>query len=629
MRGKQDSSPLVTKDVSGQQPRAALDRRDFFKAAGLSSAAIAAAGLGLGAMAGVLGGCSPAESGTSGATQDSPDETYYLYGDQNHITFAQSCDVLIVGSGIAGLSAALPLAQAGKSVIVAEKLDLLGGTAVNSGGLMFVAGTEVQKQAGLSETPDEAWEKRVQILKALNIPHLERARELYLGATEWVNVLVDQCGSSFENPAEYWLPSDIMTSEGESHEGESQDTSKPESSETSTDAIQVANTGDTGSDDETATSEESSQEQGESSAEASREVSAGTPDEASTESSNDASEKAPQDDTLASQPPSGASSHPSFLLPRNGIGSMINVMSPLRDTLTSLGVTFLTSHQAKAFIVNSKGEKRGMRFLVNKPDSTVDIKAQSIIIASGGFASNPAFVHKYAPTWDQVGSYDFSQTGDGQRLCSDADIALSGMEEHVYVTGDVPWTDGWIYFGPTLIVSALGQRFAREDAATSAAATCFKNGLGYWWTIFDNQLVKSSQGRSIAELVNKYPQRVIGPVNSKEELAKAMGLADSALDQSFNDYEALVKAGNDTAFGRTESLTALAPPFYAIKQRPVRFASAGGISTDAVGHVLTGMGVASKNVYACGAVADGGGEGIASCGACGLRVGRTALADLG
>lgn len=614
MKGSQASSQPAVKDTLEQLNEAALNRRDFFKAAGVSSVTLAAASLGLGVAAATLGGCTSGGSSASGnnAAQDAPDETYHIYGNQANLSFTHSCDVLVIGSGIAGLSAALPLAQAGKSVIVAEKLDLLGGAAINSSGLMFVADTEIQKNAGINETVDEAWGDREQFLKSINTPHLERAKELYAAATEWVNTLADQCGSSFEDPAGYWNSSATPVS--------LEETSSEEGSENENQLTDQQIIPATGSSDEVSTDS-----QGDDS---------DTAGSSSDESVGESEDGAGGSDDESGQEAAGTSSaelsdKPSFLLPRNGIGSMINVMSPLRDTLTNLGVMFLTSHRARAFIVNSQGDIRGMHFVVDKPDATVNIKAQSVIVATGGFSSSPNLVHEFAPIWDQVGSYSYSETGDGQQICADAEITLSGMEDHVYLSGDIPWTDVWSIFAPTLVVSALGQRFAREDAAVVIAETCYKSGLGYWWTIFDNQLVKSSQGRSVAELINKHAQRVIGPYDSKEELAKAMGLAESSLDQVFSDYEAMVHAASDAAFGRTRHLVAMEPPYYAVKQRPVRFASSGGVSIDSAGHVLSGMGVVSKNVYACGAVADGGGEGIASCGACGLLVGRTALHDLG
>ena len=65
-------------------------------------------------------------------------------------------DVLVVGLGCAGASAALDAIAAGASVVVAERASAGGGTSANSGGVIYLGGgTPVQKDCGFDDTPDE------------------------------------------------------------------------------------------------------------------------------------------------------------------------------------------------------------------------------------------------------------------------------------------------------------------------------------------------------------------------------------------------------------------------------------------------------------------------------------------
>ncbi len=65
-----------------------------------------------------------------------------------------SADVVIVGSGGAGLSAAITAANAGKSVILLERLGIVGGDTALSGGEMAVPGNWVQQQSGIQDSPE-------------------------------------------------------------------------------------------------------------------------------------------------------------------------------------------------------------------------------------------------------------------------------------------------------------------------------------------------------------------------------------------------------------------------------------------------------------------------------------------
>src|SRR3974390_3465501 len=66
------------------------------------------------------------------------------------------CDVLVVGSGCAGLSAAVTAGHHGLKVLVVEKEPRFGGTSARSGGWLWIPGTSLAKAWGIHETPEQA-----------------------------------------------------------------------------------------------------------------------------------------------------------------------------------------------------------------------------------------------------------------------------------------------------------------------------------------------------------------------------------------------------------------------------------------------------------------------------------------
>ncbi|QCB96418.1 FAD-dependent oxidoreductase [Arthrobacter sp. PAMC25564] len=65
-------------------------------------------------------------------------------------------DVVVVGSGAAGLVAAVRAADAGLSVLVAEKAARLGGTTAAGGGVMWAPNNRLARDAGFSDSHEDA-----------------------------------------------------------------------------------------------------------------------------------------------------------------------------------------------------------------------------------------------------------------------------------------------------------------------------------------------------------------------------------------------------------------------------------------------------------------------------------------
>ena len=62
----------------------------------------------------------------------------------------ESYDLVIVGSGAGSIPAALAVARAGKTALILEKTDKLGGSTALSGGVMWIPDNPVMKQAGIA-----------------------------------------------------------------------------------------------------------------------------------------------------------------------------------------------------------------------------------------------------------------------------------------------------------------------------------------------------------------------------------------------------------------------------------------------------------------------------------------------
>jgi 3-oxosteroid 1-dehydrogenase len=133
--------------------------------------------------------------------------------------FDETVDFVVVGSGGGSMCAALKLRQAGKSVLILEKTDLIGGTTARSGGVMWIPNNRFMKRDGVPDSPEQANTYMDAVIGDHNdTPGSTRARRAaYVdNGTEMVDFLVDQ-GINL-NRVSYW-PDYYDTHPGGSEEG--------------------------------------------------------------------------------------------------------------------------------------------------------------------------------------------------------------------------------------------------------------------------------------------------------------------------------------------------------------------------------------------------------------------------
>ncbi|MGV3030983.1 flavocytochrome c [Streptococcus suis] len=105
------------------------------------------------------------EEAVSGASQRE-------YTDPSELK--DSYDVVVVGSGGAGMSAAISAKDAGASVVLLEKMPVIGGNTAKSSAGMNASQTKFQEAEGIADSNDKFYEETLKGGKGTNDPELLR-----------------------------------------------------------------------------------------------------------------------------------------------------------------------------------------------------------------------------------------------------------------------------------------------------------------------------------------------------------------------------------------------------------------------------------------------------------------------
>lgn len=102
----------------------------------------------------------------------------------------KEADIVIIGAGGAGMAAAVEAATLGKSVIIVEKMPIVGGNTNRATGGINAAETSIQEKEGIEDTIDTYYDDTFKGGKEENDPELLRVMvENSAEAVDWLNEL--------------------------------------------------------------------------------------------------------------------------------------------------------------------------------------------------------------------------------------------------------------------------------------------------------------------------------------------------------------------------------------------------------------------------------------------------------
>lgn len=459
-------------------------------------------------------------------------------------------DVVIVGAGGAGMTAAITAAAEGKSVVIVESQPMVGGNSVratggmNAGKTVYQDENEFGESAGVEKT-------------------LKTAAEKYADnetITALAKTVSEQWAAYQANPTGYFDSVELM--ELDTMIG-GKGINDPELVETlcanSADAIDWLD------------------EHG---------------------------------ITLHNVSSFGGASVKRIHRPVNAEGKTVSVgsyMIPLlEENCKKAGVKMMLDTTATEILTDANGAAVGIK-ATGSTGETVTVNAKAVVLASGGFGANLDMVVKYKPELKGFMTTNAAGIqGQGIEMAEAIGAATVDMDQiqiHPTVEANTAAliTEGLRGDG-AILINEEGQRFIDEVGTRDvvSAAEIAQTG-SYSWLVVDQAMVDAS---SVIQGYIKKGYTVTGA--TYEELGKAMGVDAAAFAETMEKWNGYVEAKNDPDFGRTSFANPLnTAPYYAVKVTAGVHHTMGGLKINANTEVLNEKGEVIPGLFAAGEVTGG------------------------
>ncbi len=296
--------------------------------------------------------------------------------------------------------------------------------------------------------------------------------------------------------------------------------------------------------------------------------------------------------------------------PVDADGKVVSVgsyMIPLlQENCEKAGVQILLNTTADEILTDANGAAVGVK-ATGSTGETVTVNAKAVVLTTGGFGANLDMVTEYKPelkgfmTTNAAGAQ-----GQGIEMATAIGAGTVDMDQiqiHPTVEANTAAliTEGLRGDGAVLI-NAEGKRFIDEVGTRDvvSAAEIAQTG-SCSWLVVDQAMVDAS---SVIQGYIKKGYTVEG--ETYEELAKAMGVDEAAFAETMNNWNGYVEAKNDPDFGRTSFANPLnTAPYYAIKVTAGVHHTMGGLTINTNTEVLKEDGTVIPGLFAAGEVTGG------------------------
>lgn len=280
----------------------------------------------------------------------------------------------------------------------------------------------------------------------------------------------------------------------------------------------------------------------------------------------------------------------------------------LEKNLQDRNVQFLFDTTANEIIMKD-GKAVGIK-ATGKDGNKVTINAKSVVIATGGFGANAEMVEKYKPELKGFATTNAEGAqGQGIDMATAVGAATVDMDQiqihptvHIEEDGNAHLITEGLRGDGAILVNAEGKRFYDEvSTRDKVSAAIIAQPEKSAWLVVDQSMVDKSA--VIAGYI-KSGYTVTGA--TYEELAKAMGVDEATFVSTMNTWNQAVEAKSDTEFNRTSFANPLtAAPYYAIKITPAVHHTMGGIVINPKAEVLNEKGEVISGLFAAGEVTGG------------------------